>query len=159
MFLLIITSLLISSILSQSLPFFSSHYLTLVLDLHQHHCRVSKTKTELESGGQSLVQKHGQSMVETCKPIIITSSRCQILTTNYQTPASYVMDIVQGTNHQVPTNSIVDWVLTTNHSSPLVTLKCSRSDGYGALLLALGHSYNLAFHLSAVRGHVPILSP
>ena len=40
----------------------------------------------------------------------------------------------------------------TNHCSPLVTLKCSRSNGYGALTLAHGRSHDLAFHFSAARG-------
>ena len=194
MFLLIITSLLLTSVLSQALPFFSSHYLILVLDLHQHHYRVSSTKTELESGGQSPVQKHSRSMAETYRQIIVTRSPCRILTTNYQTPAGYVMDIVQGTHHQVPTNSIMDWVLRTNHmppyvtlatsnsvrglyfwwvdkvlakmplslevhQSPLVTFKCSWSDGYDTPSLALGRSYDLPFHFSVAQGHTPFLSP
>lgn len=40
----------------------------------------------------------------------------------------------------------------TNHCSPLVTFKCSRSDGYGILMLALGRSHNRAFHFSAAWG-------
>ena len=100
MFLFIIPSLLLTSVLSQSLPFFSSHCLIIVLDLHQHYCRVSSTKTELEFGGQSPVEKHSRSMAKTYRPIIISDSPCRILTTNYQTPVGYVMDIVQGTRHQ-----------------------------------------------------------
>jgi hypothetical protein len=48
----------------------------------------------------------------------------------------------------------------TNHCSPLVMFKCSRSDGYGILTLALGHSHNLPFHFLAARGqNLEIQSP
>jgi hypothetical protein len=40
----------------------------------------------------------------------------------------------------------------TNHCSPLVMFKCSRSDGYGFLTLALGLSHDLPFHFSTSRG-------
>ena len=47
----------------------------------------------------------------------------------------------------------------TNHFSPLVMLKYSRSDGYGTLSLALGHSHDLPFHLLVAQGHNLVLSP
>ena len=156
MFLLIIISPLLTSILSQSLPFFSSLCLILVLDLHQHHCRVSGTTTKLEYGGRSLVQKHSRSMAKTYRPIIITNSPCWILSTNYQTLAGYVMDIVQGTRHQVPTHFVMDCVLRTNLIPPYVTLAASILVGrlyfWWADKVLVEMPLSLVVHLSPING-------
>ena len=62
-------------------------------------------------------------------------AEAQILSANLQTPTGYVVDIVLGIHHQVPSSSVVDWVLRMNHMPPYVTFNCSRSDGYGALMI------------------------
>lgn len=40
----------------------------------------------------------------------------------------------------------------TNYQSPAIIPQCSRSDGYGVLMLALGRSHDLPFHFSVARG-------